>query len=78
MNKTKTRGLVIERLENVSKDVFRKYYALIKDIIGDSPGVYALYDSNGLYYVGKSTDLKKRVKHHLRDRHYALWSHFSL
>lgn len=78
IKKRKLKGLVIERLENVSKDVFSKHYSLIKELIGNYPGVYALYDSNGLYYVGKSTDLKNRVKHHLRDRHYALWSHFSL
>jgi len=73
-----SRSLVIHRLENVSKLVFKKHYNLITELIGSSPGVYALYDDRDLYYVGKSTDLRKRVRHHLRDRHYASWTHFSL
>ncbi len=72
------RPLVINKLEMVSKDIFRQYFDLITKLIGDSPGVYALYDDNELYYVGKSTDLRNRVKHHLRDRHGASWTHFSL
>ncbi|GAH92224.1 unnamed protein product, partial [marine sediment metagenome] len=55
-------------MENVSKLVFKKHYNLITELIGNSPGVYALYDDRDLYYVGKSTDLRKRVRHHLRDR----------
>lgn len=75
---TQTRSLVTERLERVSKDVFRKHFDLITSLIGSSHGVYALYDGPTLYYVGKSTDLKNRVRHHLKDRHYASWTHFSL
>jgi hypothetical protein len=62
----------------VSKDIFKKHYPLITELIGDSPGIYALYDGNDLYYVGKSTELRKRVRQHLRDRHLASWTHFSL
>ncbi len=72
------RTLVVKKLENVSKLIFRNYYKQITDLIGNSHGIYALYDENELYYVGKSTDLKNRVKQHLKDRHYASWSHFSL
>lgn len=74
----RTKTLVIDRLEMVSKDVFKQYFSQITDLIGDSPGVYALYDDEVLYYVGKSNELRKRVKQHLRDRHYAGWTHFSL
>ena len=83
-NKTKkstkrgVRNLVVSRLENVSKDVFRKYFGSITELIGNSHGIYALYDDTELYYVGKSTDLRNRVKTHLRDRHFASWTHFSL
>jgi hypothetical protein len=77
-NTSNRRTLVVNRLEMGSKDVFRQHYGLITELIGDSPGVYALYDENELYYVGKSTDLRKRVAHHLRDRHFAGWTHFSL
>ena len=70
-SQTLARSLVINRLEKVSKDLFRKYFGLITELIGNSPGIYALYDGVDLYYVGKSTDLKKRVKQHLRDRHLA-------
>lgn len=72
------RPLVINRLESVSKDVFKQYYPLITELVGDSPGIYALYDDSDLYYVGKSTELRKRVKQHLKDRHLASWTHFSL
>lgn len=72
------RPLVLNRLENVSKDVFQQYFSLITELVGDSPGVYALYDGADLYYVGKSTELRKRVRHHLKDRHLASWTHFSL
>ena len=72
------RGLVVKQLENVPKEVFTKFYSMITELVGSSPGVYALYDDDLLYYVGKSTDLRKRVKQHLRDRHYASWTHFSL
>ena len=74
----KPRDLLRNRLEMVSKDLFKKHFAEITDLIGNSPGIYALYDGDELYYVGKSTELRKRVRHHLRDRHLASWTHFSL
>jgi hypothetical protein len=82
-NKAKGRGsskksLVVQKLENISKSIFRNYYKQITELIGNSHGIYALYDGDDLYYVGKSTDLKKRVKQHLKDRHIASWTHFSL
>jgi hypothetical protein len=74
----KRKPLATAKLEMVSKEAFRRYYDLITRLIGNSPGVYALYDDNELYYVGKSIDLRTRVKQHLRDRHLASWTHFSL
>ena len=70
--------LITHTLEGISKSVFKNYARLITELIGRSPGVYALYDDMGLYYVGKSIDLKGRVHHHLKDRHKASWSYFSL
>ncbi|MBI5663799.1 MAG: GIY-YIG nuclease family protein [Nitrospirae bacterium] len=75
---SKPQSLVIKRLENISKDVFKKHSELITKLVGNTHGVYALYDGSELYYVGKSTDLKKRVNQHLRDKHLASWTHFSL
>ena len=37
-----------------------------------------MYDGNELYYVGKSTDLEKSLKQHLKDKHFADWLYFSL
>ena len=72
------RSLVVKKLEGVSKLIFRDYHKQITELIGNSHGIYALYDESELYYVGKSTDLKNRVKQHLKDRHLASWTHFSL
>ena len=70
--------LIIHRLENLSKGWFKNHYELITKLIGKHPGIYALYDDKELYYVGKSVDLRGRVKHHLQDRHGGMWTHFSL
>lgn len=70
--------IITHTLEGISKSVFKNYANMITELIGRSPGVYALYDDMGLYYVGKSVDLKGRVHHHLKDRHKASWSYFSL
>ncbi|NQT23327.1 MAG: DUF2924 domain-containing protein [Candidatus Omnitrophica bacterium] len=78
MKKRRKKSIIIHHLENVSKEVFKKHAELITKLIGRCPGVYALYDDMGLYYVGRSTNLKGRVKHHLKDRHAASWTHFSL
>lgn len=77
-SKRMPRDLLRDRLEKVSKDVFKKYFPQITELVSDSPGIYALYDGDDLYYVGKSTELRKRVRQHLRDRHLASWTHFSL
>ena len=41
-------------------------------------GVYALYKSDRLYYVGLARDLKTRLKQHLKDQHSKRWDRFSL
>jgi len=78
MAKRRHSGLVTHSLEHISKEIFSKYSDLITELIEKSSGVYALYDENELYYVGRATQLRTRVKHHLKDRHEAGWTHFSL
>lgn len=78
MRKRGSRTLVVKKLEGVSKQIFNNYHRQITELIGSSHGIYALYDESELYYVGKSSDLKNRVKQHLKDRHFASWTHFSL
>lgn len=76
--KKKRSGIIKESLENISRNVFKDHMEIITELIGDSSGIYALYDQNELYYVGRATELKQRVKHHLKDRHDSQWTHFSL
>ena len=67
-----------KKLEKVSREIFERYSKELSELFGSSHGVYALYDDNELYYVGKASDLKRRIRQHLKDRHFALWTHFSL
>ena len=54
-----------------------EFHFLLKKLLGKEQGIYALYKENNLYYVGKSVDLQRRLKQHLKDRHQDKWNKFS-
>ena len=79
MKKQLNRSMILtQKLEGISKKIFERYRNIIVQYIGNKPGVYALYDEGELYYVGRASDLARRVNHHLKDQHSALWTHFSV
>jgi hypothetical protein len=77
-SKYHTRAIVTGYLEKVSAEVFDRYQKEITDMTKGEQGIYALYRKNKLYYVGLATNLRNRIKHHLKDRHKDHWTHFSL
>ncbi len=78
MATTKSHGLITGCLEGISKRVFADYSAQIAELAGEKSGIYALYNRGKLYYVGLATDLRRRIKHHLEDKHARNWDTFSL
>jgi len=72
------KNLFSRKLEKISREIFERYSEELSELIGSSHGVYALYDENELYYIGKASDLKRRIRQHLKDRHVAQWTYFSL
>jgi predicted GIY-YIG superfamily endonuclease len=74
----KSHPLVGGYLERISSDAFLNYPEELTALAGKQHGVYALYEGNHLYYVGLATNLRPRIKHHLKDRHAGRWDRFSL
>lgn len=72
------KGLIAGYLEHIASSVFDRFHSEITVLIGKEHGVYALYKKNRLYYVGLATNLKSRVKQHLKDKHAKKWDSFSL
>jgi Restriction Enzyme Adenine Methylase Associated/GIY-YIG catalytic domain len=70
--------LVCQQLENISSVVLEEYQDIIKQYIRGRNGVYAMYKAEKLYYVGLATNLRGRLKQHLKDRHRGLWDRFSV
>ena len=70
--------LVCQHLENISREALEKHQEIIRQYVRGRHGVYALYRRNKLYYVGLATNLRNRLKHHLRDRHGHSWDRFSI
>lgn len=77
-SKRRSSSLVEGHLERISSRAFDAYSEQITRLMSRRHGVYALYKGNRLYYVGLATDLRNRIKHHLRDRHAKRWDRFSL
>lgn len=65
-------------LENISGKVLEEYRLVIREMIRGRHGVYALYKSGKLYYVGLASNLINRIKAHTRDRHQKKWDRFSV
>ena len=74
----KSRPLVGGFLERISVKAFEKYHAEITELVQTQHGVYALYKNDRLYYVGLASNLRRRVKQHLKDKHGGRWNRFSL
>lgn len=70
--------LVCQYLENLSSAAFERYADILREVTHGRHGVYALYRRDKLYYVGLASNLRNRVRHHLRDRHRGLWDRFSM
>ena len=74
----KSNQLVTQYLENISGKALEKYGKIVKDFVGHRHGIYALYRKDKLYYVGLASNLRLRLKHHLKDRHAGIWDRFSV
>jgi len=70
--------LVCQHLENISREALERDPAIIYQYVRGRQGVYALYRRGKLYYVGLATNLRNRLKHHLKDRHGHSWDRFSV
>lgn len=79
MARKKSKELVTEYLEKVSGSILEDHYSdVIAKMIRDKSGIYALYKSDKLYYVGLAVNLRRRVIQHLKDRHKGYWDKFSV
>jgi len=65
-------------LEKVGRGVFIRFQKQITECVKGSFGVYALYSRDKLYYIGLASNLKSRIRGHLKDKHGKSWTHFSL
>lgn len=70
--------LVCQHLENISREALERHQNIIRQYARGRQGIYALYRKNKLYYVGLATNLRNRLKHHLKDRHGHSWDRFSV
>lgn len=77
-SKRHARTLILGHLEGISSKIFSGFPKQLTDLIGREHGVYALYKGQRLYYIGLATNLRSRIKQHLRDKHAGKWDKFSL
>ncbi|MBI5529315.1 MAG: GIY-YIG nuclease family protein [Deltaproteobacteria bacterium] len=75
---SRRRPLVTQHLENISREALEQYQPIIYKFIRRRQGVYALYRRGRLYYVGLASNLRSRLRSHLRDKHGVKWDRFSV
>jgi predicted GIY-YIG superfamily endonuclease len=73
-----TNNFVSQYLENISRKSLEQHPHIIKKYVNRRHGIYALYKKNKLYYVGLASNLRNRLRHHLKNRHANNWDTFSV
>jgi len=76
--KSRKGQLVSQHLENVSREALEKYQDIIKKYVRERQGIYALFKRKRLHYVGLASNLRNRLKQHLKDRQAHTWDRFSV
>ncbi len=74
----KRNPLVCQHLENISREVLEEHQHIIRQYVRHRWGVYVLYRRNKLDHVGLASNLRSRLRHHLKDRHHDSWDRFSV
>jgi hypothetical protein len=74
----KTPKLVTQYLEKISRAALANHFDVLTSFIGKRNGVYALFRKGKLQYVGLASDLRGRLKTHMKDRHGENWDSFSV
>jgi hypothetical protein len=62
----------------MSRRILENHQEVIREYVKGKRGVYALYRGSRLYYVGLASNLRSRLRAHVRDRHSDAWDRFSL
>jgi predicted GIY-YIG superfamily endonuclease len=75
-----TRGKLLKGIATLPASLFENSFfaPVLKNLLKDSAGIYALYKGESLYYIGLSKGLKNRVEQHLKDRHSQKWDTFKI
>lgn len=81
--RTRPESLVRSHLREIKRALLegekRPAFLAFLEQTDDRRGLYTLYDSKGgLYYVGKASDLPKRLDQHLKDKHASSWDQMTL
>jgi hypothetical protein len=75
------RGRLIKGMtKNLPSSLFENpfFESALKKAMKHFSGIYALYRSGDLYYVGLTKDLYARMNKHLKDRHRRRWDTFKI
>lgn len=70
--------LVTHFAEGLSGDILHKHQEVVQHRVRGKSGVYALYKNRQIWYVGRASDLHRRLGQHLEDRHAGRWNRFSV
>jgi len=70
--------LVTQYLESIHRQALEDHPDLVRELVRRRNGIYALFNKGEIYYAGLASDLRWRLKHHLRDRHKDSWDGFSV
>lgn len=70
--------LVTQFLERIHRNALEKHPELVRNFVHKRNGIYVLLKGDDIYYAGLASNLRSRLKHHLRDRHREHWDRLSV